>query len=56
MTSASRDRVNQALRLASNGPAGRELPLRILIVHSDAAGVELSSRRSVGRISRSAQT
>ncbi len=41
MTSASRDRVNQALRLASNGPAGRELPLRILIVHSDAAGVEL---------------
>ncbi|MGC1998593.1 MAG: PAS domain-containing protein [Candidatus Acidiferrales bacterium] len=41
MTSASRDRVNQALRLASDGPAGRELPLRILFFHSDAAGVEL---------------
>ena len=41
MASASRDRVKQALRMAFNGPAGRDLPLRILFVHSDAAGVEL---------------
>ncbi|MGC1255637.1 MAG: sensor domain-containing diguanylate cyclase, partial [Candidatus Acidiferrales bacterium] len=41
MTLTSRDRVNQALRLASDGPAGRELPLRILFFHSDAAGIEL---------------
>ena len=42
MASSSRDRVKQALRLASNGPEGRDLPLRILFVHSDAADVELS--------------
>ncbi len=41
MTLTSRDCVKQTLRLASNGPAGRKLPLRILFVQSDAAGVEL---------------
>ena len=41
MALASRDRVKQALRLAFNGPARRDLPLRILFVRSDAADVEL---------------
>lgn len=41
MALTSRDRVKQTLRSASNGPAGRGLPSLILVVHSDAAGVEL---------------
>jgi diguanylate cyclase (GGDEF)-like protein/PAS domain S-box-containing protein len=42
MASATRDRVKQAdLPLVLNGPASRRLPLRILFIHSDAAGVEL---------------
>jgi CheY-like chemotaxis protein len=42
MASATRDRVKQAdPPLVLNGPASRRLPLRILLIHSDAADVEL---------------
>jgi diguanylate cyclase (GGDEF)-like protein/PAS domain S-box-containing protein len=42
MPSNSRDRATRAdLPLVLNGPAGRRLPLRILFVHTNSAGVDL---------------